>query len=695
LADPVGPVVSVLTPIVFSAVRLFADFALTRWVAGTQHACRRVMFAFAAFDRCPKSIVEPGGIRRMTRTGSLLARWAGLAFALAALPLAAQSHFPDPVFHDGMEGVAAGPFSDADAARFLAQATFGPTDADIAHLRAIGYQAWLDEQFAATPTSELVYVDWVANTLLQNTGDDTVREAWLVGALGGPDPQNMVTIHSDQLRQRVAFALSEIFVISEQNTLLSQHPDGLAYYYDILSDNAFGNFRTLLEQVTLSPEMGIYLNMLGNPRADLTKNLHPDENYAREINQLFSIGLEMLNDDGTLKLAAGKPIPTYDQAVVTAFSHVFTGWNWADCTSGNFSACGYHGLDFQTQMAAFPAHHDNGSDLANDIVSKQLLDYQDAANGGIDAVNGGILVAGGSPQSDLGFALDNIFNHPNVPPFISRQLIQRLVTSNPSPAYVHRVVNVFRNDGANVRGNLQAVVKAILLDPEARYGQFWQPTTFGKLREPLLRLTHFWRAMGAQHNCANPSYQGGSYVNAYRYSGYGTASSLADTVYGSGVGQAPLNADSVFNFFKPGFLPPGEMTALGLLGPEFQINTDTIATNTTTSTGGKAWTFDLGNACGGSDDPLGNVKINRSQDLALAANANGGAADPADALVDAYNVRFLSGQMSPFMRQTLLDALNPLSSVNYNAGAFANFRLERISMALWLIQNSPEYMIQK
>jgi uncharacterized protein (DUF1800 family) len=634
-----------------------------------------------------------GGAMRKPRAGkrrrSAIASAA--AMLLAAAPIAwGQSHWPDPVFHDGMEGVAAGPFNDADAARFLAQATFGPTDADIAHLRAIGYEAWLDEQFSATPTSELDYVSWVSGTLGQNVGDDTVREAWLLGALGGPDPQNFALMHTDQLRQRVAFALSEILVISEQNTLLSQHPDGLAWYYDILSDNAFGNYRTLLEQVTLSPEMGWYLNMLGNPRADLSKNLHPDENYAREINQLFSIGLEMLNADGTLELSGGNPVPTYDQSVVTAFSHVFTGWNWADCTEGGFASCGYHGADFITPMAAFTTHHDNGTDVVNDIASKQLLGYAGAANGGV-------LASGGTPQSDLAFALDNIFHHPNVGPFIGKQLIQRLVTSNPSPAYVQRITGVFDDDGtpAHVRGNLQAVVKAILLDPEARYGQFWHPDTFGKLREPLLRLTHFWRAMGAQHACANPAYEAGGFVNPYRYTGYGTASSLADTIYGSGVGQAPLNADSVFNFFKPSYLPPGEMTALGLLGPEFQINTDTISTNSTTSTGGKAWFFDLNAACGGSDDPLGNVKVDRSHDFGLAANAGGGAADPADRLVDAYNIRFMSGQMSPFMRQTLLNALNPLSSANYNSNAFSDWRLERISMALWLIQTSPEYMIQK
>ena len=651
----------------------------------------------------------------MMDVGAVLSRAsARCAFAvvmLSAAPLAAAalSHFPDPMFHDGMEGASAGPFNDADAARFLAQATFGPTDADIAHLRALaaansgtGYEAWLNEQFNAPMSSQLSYYNWVA-ALPENTGFSNILEAWFLGALGGPDPHFPLdpgSVHTDQLRQRVAFALSEIFVISDQNTLLDQHPDGLAYYYDLLSANAFGNYRTLLEQVTLSPQMGVYLNMQGNQRANLTQNLHPDENYAREINQLFSIGLVMLNDTGTPQLdGLGKPVPTYDQAVITAFSHVFTGWNWADCTTAGFKTCGYHGLDFQTPMAApIPyTYHDNGTDPANDIACKQLLNYSTAANSG--ACGGGnakgTLSSGGSPISDLAFALDNIFNHPNVGTFIGKQLIQRLVTSNPSPQYVQRITAVFNNDGSNVRGNLQAVVKAILLDPEARTGQFRAPQTFGKLREPLLRVTHLWRAMGATHVCGS-TVANLHYANPYRYAGYTTAYSVGSALY-SGVGQAPLRSDTVFNFFKPDYLPSGEMTGLGLVGPEFQIATDTLISNSTNTTFED--TFDMGldvsGACGGNDSGVGNVKINRAQDLALAGNANGGAGDPADKLVDAYNIRFMSGQMSPYMRQTLLTALDPVSSSNFNSSRFPNWQFERISKALLLILTSPEYMVQK
>ena len=618
-----------------------------------------------------------------------------LAFVVACATSCAASaqslsHAPDPMFHDGFEGVAAGPFNDSDAARFLTQATFGPTDADIAHLRSLtapnagaGYQAWLNEQYAAPVSLMTTYHDWVANTLAENTGN-VLREAWFLDTLGGPDPQNNAVIHTDQLRQRVAFALSEIFVISDQNTLINQHPEGEVTYYDILANNAFGNYRQLLEKVTLSTDMGVYLNMVSNPRADLSKNRHPDENYAREINQLFSVGLVMLNADGSLQLSGGQPVPTYTQPVITAFAHVFTGWNWASCTSGNYLGCGYQNGDFTQPMAPFAAWHDNGSDLTNDIVSKQLLSYP-------GAVNGGVLVAGGTPQSDLAFALDNIFNHPNVGPFIGKQLIQRLVTSNPSPGYVQRITSVFNNNGSGVRGDLKAVVQAILLDREARVGQFQAPDSFGKLREPLLRMTHFWRATGALHHCGMNA-GGLHYANQpYRYAGYTTAYGTSDETYGSGVGQAPLDSPTVFNFFKPSFGPSGEMTTRGLLGPEFQIATDSLIVSSTNSLFGKSFNGDLTDTCG--NDPIGDIALNRSQDLALAGTAAGGPGSSSAGLVDAYNKRFMAGQMSPFMRNVLINYLNTISSASDPTEPDA--RVLRINRALLLISTSPEYLIQK
>ena len=639
---------------------------------------------------------------------------------MAATPL---SHGPDPLFHDKFEGITAGPFSDSDASRFLAQATFGPIDSDIANLRSLGYSGWLNQQFAAAPTYEMNYLNWVVNTLGEAVGQNNRQEAWFLGALGGPDPQNNALIHSDQLRQRVAFALSEILVISDQNPTLDGFSLGMDYYYDILIRDAFGNYRQLLQDVTLSPAMGVYLNMMGNQRANAAQNIHPDENYGREINQLFSIGLYMLNTDGTQKLSGGQPIPTYTQTTVTNFAHVFTGWNWADCDSNgttqfsqdNFTYCGpdydTNGGNFLTPMIAFdttnplypdnsPSYHDNGTDAVNDISNKQLLSYPGAASGGV-------LANGGTAATDLAFALDNIFNHPNVSPFISKQLIQRLVTSNPSPAYVQRVATVFNNDGTGTRGNLKAVVQAILLDSEARLGQWQNPVTFGKLREPLLPLTHYWRAMGAQHKCGQniaavgtPGTDGYSppseYANQpYRYAGYSTAwSTDQSTSYGVGVDQQSLDALTVFNFFKPAYIPPGEMTTDGLYGPEFQIATDSIVagTNNTIASYALYGNYDLSDTCD-PNDQFGDVRVNHSQDVALAGSGQGGPTDPSDRLVDEYSKRFMSSQMSPYMRNQLVSYLNTIDHTWANGSE--DWRLERVYRALYLVLTSPEYMIQK
>ena len=283
-------------------------------------------------------------------------------------------------------------------------------------------------------------------------------------------------------------------------------------------------------------------------------------------------------------------------------------------------------------MAPFATFHDNGTG-ADDLHAKQLLAYA-------GATNGGVLADGGTPASDLAFALDNIYKHPNVAPFISKQLIQRLVTSNPSPAYVQRVAGVFNTNRASAT-QLREVVKAVLLDPEARFGQY-SLDTYGKLREPLLALTHFWRAMDARHACGLDNYN-----NPYRYAGYTTAWGTSDDQYGSGVAQAPVNAPSVFNFFKPSYLPPGEMTTRSLRGPEFQLQTDSVIANTVNSVEGRAFYFDISNPCNGDD--IGEVKVNHARDLALAGSGNGGAADPANRLVDAYSKRFMVGRTPEYL----------------------------------------------
>ncbi|MBS0583535.1 MAG: DUF1800 domain-containing protein [Proteobacteria bacterium] len=584
----------------------------------------------------------------------------------------------------------------ADASRFLAQTTFGPTDADIQRLVKLGYLAWLDDQFAAPPTRMLDYLGWVKNTLGEDVDTNHVLEAWWLGALGGPDPGNNALIHRDQLRQRVAFALSEIFVVSTKTTLIDQFPNGQAYFYDVLVNDAFGNFRQLLEDVTLSPAMGVYLNMLSNQRTDSTKNIHPDENYAREVNQLFTVGLVLLNPDGTPQLSGGLPIPTYTQDTVKAFAHVFTGWNWADCNPAvhqNFSDCDVNwttGANMQQPMAAFANYHDNGTRAPDDLSGKQLLNYPGAANAGL-------LVDGGTPQSDLKFALDNIFNHPNVGPFIGRQLIQRLVTSNPTPGYVQRIAAVFNDNGHGVRGDLKAVISAIVLDDEARNGAKKYPDSFGKLREPLLRMAHIWRAMGAQHRCGHNKvvtrsdksvYTEHYAAQPYRYAGWYSAWST-DYLFN----QRVMYANSVFNFFRPNFVPPGEMAQKNLYGPEFQITTDSQIAEVTNDVLPRAMWLDIRDTCDSTDD-YGDVAIDHLRDLALAGSGQGGPADPADRLVDAYNVRFMGGQMSTYMRTTLLNYLNRIDHYWDNGGT-QDWRIARIQRALYLILTSPEYAIQK
>jgi len=537
-----------------------------------------------------------------------------------------------------------GPYSDAEAARFLSQATFGPTLSDIAYLRRIGYEAWLNEQFRTPPSYQTPYLD--AASFGQGFEGQRLRtEAWFLHALGGPNPFVPAIVHRDQLRQRVAFALSEIFVVSDQQDFLFQQPFGVAGYYDTLVRNSFGNYRQLLEEATLQPAMGLYLSMMGNQKPDPARNIRPDENFAREVLQLFSVGLVRLNPDGTQMLdGQGEPIPTYDQFTVRGFAHVFTGWNFEGC--GNYDGCWFNDFDapaWQLPMVSYPAFHATAN-------SKQLLDYPRVA------LPGGVLAPGGTAPTDLKAALDNIFNHPNVGPFIARQLIQRLVTSNPSPGYVTRVASAFdhsrrRGHPLDKRGDLAAVVKAILMDPEAR-APARQPPHFGKVREPILRLTHLWRALGA-------STQSGR-VSIWNPEAY--------------LGQSPLRAPSVFNFFSPSYKPTGELTGLGLFAPELQLATDFRLPVTNDALGDAIFLNDIRGPQAGEE-----IVLDLGRDAPLAATPG--------ALLDRYNLLFLSGQMSPQMRQILLAHLN--ATPNANGGR------NRVREALYLIVNSPEYTVQK
>jgi len=405
----------------------------------------------------------------------------------------------------------------AEAFRFLNQATCGATETAAAEVIEAGYEAWIDDQLTRPASLQLPYLEALPRPDRVNTLHADRIDVWFRNALHG----------EDQLRQRVAFALSQLFVVSEFGAL-SPMPYAAASYYDLLAEHAFGNFRDLLEAVTLHPAMAAYLSTLGNRKADPDTHTSPDENYARELLQLFTIGLDELEPDGTPRLDEnGEPIPTYDQEVVEGFARVFTGWHYkglADFLNPSRT------LERQTSpLELYPDFHDTEP--------KRLL-------------NGVILPGGQGGEQDLADALDNIFDHPNVGPFVSKFLIQRLVTSNPSPDYVARVASTFNDNGFGVRGDLSAVIKAILLDEEARSSKH-----AGKLKEPLLKLTQLWRAYNARPVS----------------DGYGTG---ARTYFKRRIGQGPLQAPSVFNFFSPIYSPPGELAATGFVAPEFQITTE-------------------------------------------------------------------------------------------------------------------------
>ncbi len=354
---------------------------------------------------------------------------------------------------------------------------------------------------------------------------------------------NQLLTGPDQMRKRVALALSEFFVVSLTPIDGFYPPYKIAAYWDLLTANAFGNFRALLEKITLNPAMGFYLNTAGNLKEDAASGREPDENYAREVMQLFTIGLYQLNTDGTLKTdTLGNPIETYVQDDVSNLARVFTGYDYdySRTSFTNVSWVNYAipSTQFVTDPMTFNAA--NHSNLAATFL-------------------GTTIPANTSGSDSLRIALDALFNHPNVGPFFGRQMIQRLVTSNPSPAYVQRVATVFNDDGTGVRGNLRAVWKAILMDAEARAAPDGSAPLAGKLREPMVRLVQWARTVGV--SSATGVYE------IYDLSASDTA-----------LGQSPLRSPSVFNFFRPGYVPPNTAIAAGNKeAPEFQLLNETTA----------------------------------------------------------------------------------------------------------------------
>jgi len=509
------------------------------------------------------------------------------------------------------------PLTTAEAFQFLNQTTFGALESEVTQVIAMRQEAWIDDQMTKPASLNLPFL--VALPVVQPMGQmnaDRV-DIWFRNALHG----------NDQLRQRMAFALSEILVVSQIGALQGR-PYSTTSYYDLLVENAFGNYRDLLEQVTLHPAMGVYLSMLSNEKPDVVNNIRPDENYARELMQLFSIGLIDLNQDGSPRLDGnGQAIPTYDQSIIEGFAHVFTGWTYANAR--RFRNPQRSLRSDVEPMVLWPEFHDTGA--------KKVL--------------GGITIpAGQTGDQDLADALNNIFNHPNVGPFLAIRLIHRLVTSNPSPAYVARVAAAFNNNGSGVRGDLAAVVKAILLDPEAHPEV--QSDTDGKIKEPLLRLTQLWRAYDASSNS-------GRYPFNFAYIVFG---------------QGPLQASHVFNFFSPFYAPPGEIQDGGLVAPELEIATEYLNTFVTNYMFGQVFSLNSLNQNLRPD----NVFINFESEMPLAADI--------DQLIDSVAGKLLGGEISTTLRNEIAGMLALIPETDSAI---------RAAETIYFVVTSPEYAYQR
>ena len=549
----------------------------------------------------------------------------------------------------------------AEASRFLAQASYGSNPKDIKALTGRTANEWIEAQFLRPPFSLLNAMRYWRQRRGPE-GNKNVTElqdahnAWWVS-----------TIQQDQLRQRVAFALSQIFVVSSAG-VVGEYPKGLVSYYDTLVRGAFGNFRQLLQDVTLHPMMGTYLTYIGNrkERFDSTgkPTQAPDENYAREVMQLFTIGLEQLNLDGTPKKDAGdRPIPTYSNDDVIGLARVFTGlsWNGGQLTHECFvraGNCAANTNERETRpMVAYDQYH---STLEKRFLGTTIPEGQS------------------STMADLNMALNTLFNHPNVGPFIGKQLIQRLVTSNPSEHYVRRVASAFNNNGQGVRGDMKAVIRAVLLDEEARGAHARKQPDFGRIREPVLRFTHLMRAFEASSR-----------------SGYWT---IGPTNAPSELNQTAMRAPSVFNFYRPGYTPAGTPIAnANRVAPEMQIlNESSVAgyadylnrfvgaTSIHIVGLGKMIPHPEGEPA--TNGMAREVRFNLQP---LIAKAN-----DVDQLLDEIDVLLLNGQMQSETRKIIRAAVSEVVPKPPKYDMRQMYR-ERVSLALYLALLSPDYLVLK
>lgn len=540
------------------------------------------------------------------------------------------------------------PASRSEAARFLTQASFGPTEAEIDRVMQLGYAGWIDAEFAKPAVShraawEALDATVKAGNASASIGQDGVYLSFWKQAVTG----------DDQLRQRVAFALSQIFVISLQDSAVGENPRAVAAYLDMLGEHGFGNYRELLEAVSRHPMMGTYLSHIRNRKADPRTGRVPDENYAREVMQLFSIGLVQLNDDGSAKQANGAPVETYGPSDIAGMARVFTGWSWA-CPDWPDNGCFSNGMI-------------GGGAADPDRSFKAMLGYPQYHSTEEKSFLGTTIPAQSSanPDASLKTGLDALSNHANVGPFIGRQLIQRLVTSNPSPRYVAAVSRTFADNGSGVRGDLKAVVKAILLHPEARAAS----TTGGKVREPILRLSALLRAYGyagtSGHYCIVNTDNAATALN-----------------------QTAMRSPSVFNFYRPGYVPPGTQAATaGLVSPEMALAQETsVAGYVNYMRDGIESGFGTTLAAIGCTNRQ--LQPQFTAELALA--------DRPGELVEAVNTKLMQGAMPAALKTEIADAVASFAITSGMTPAQVDAaKRRRVNTAVLLTVASPEFQVQK
>jgi uncharacterized protein (DUF1800 family) len=542
-----------------------------------------------------------------------------------------------------------------EAVRFLLQSQFSASDAEIAEVQRLGYATWLDQQFRA-PQGQTGW-DWLNARGYGAIANDTRYFDHFYP--GDYMVWNQLMTAPDAVRKRVALALSEYFVVSLTGLDVAWRSHLMAHYWDTLAAHAFGNFRDLLEAVTLHPAMGHYLNTKGNQKENPATGRVPDENYAREVMQLFTIGLYRLNPDGSEALnTAGKRVETYVQSDVSQLARVFTGYDFD-----------------QRKNVVTPFDPEGKRKVGNTEFTRLPMRFTADRHSELPADFLGVRVAPNTAGAKaLKIALDTLFEHPNVGPFFGRQMIQRLVTSQPSPAYVARVAAAFADNGAGVRGDLRAVFAAVLLDDEARGPAGLQGGSFGRLREPMLRLVQWGRTFGA--TSALGSWKVGDLSNP-----------------ATQLGQSPLRSPSVFNFFRPGYVPPAtQMAASGAAAPEFQIVTESSVAGylnymqNVIRNGIYVNDPDLPNNVNGSKNPKNgfDIKASYTAELTLAADAR--------ALVARVNLLLCAGQLPAKLQAQMVEALN---ATPLNANSTVDKRLDRVAAAVLLTMAAPQYLVQK